>query len=338
MTGICTSEVDLANMALDCLGQKPISSISPPNSNLSALVARWYPITRQEFLRSYTVWNFAKIERQVTIAYTTTVTGPTNPAAITGVSQALEGVVTAPGHGFPNCQQISIINVIGMTQLNNLLYTVNVIDANTFTLNYNGSILNTVGFTAYISGGVATPSNVVPLRQDLVSDFSNFYTMPNDCLMLLSVGGSSETLQYNPFMFDLREGFLCTRSGCTPTDNGGFGPDNWQNLQDPGSTPVPLSLNIRYIQDVPDLSKWAPDARVTLAYELAVALAFPITKDPKMVAYAESLLEKHLAKSISKDGQEKPPLRIQRSPTLEARMSAGVYRDARFYFPRDYGY
>ncbi len=70
--------------------------------------------------------------------------------AITAISQANPGQVTAVGHGFVDGDKIKIISVLGMTQVNNLYYTITVIDPDNFTIG-----VNTSGYTAYTSGGSA---------------------------------------------------------------------------------------------------------------------------------------------------------------------------------------
>lgn len=75
--------------------------------------------------------------------------------AITGITQANPGVVTAVGHGLTNADRIFISGVSGMTQVNNLEWQVNVLTADTFELRgalfFSG--VDTTGFDAYVSGG-----------------------------------------------------------------------------------------------------------------------------------------------------------------------------------------
>ncbi len=76
--------------------------------------------------------------------------------AITGVTKANPGVVTATAHGLSAGDKIWISGVSGMTQLNNKPYIVGtVVNANSFQLkSYTGSNLNTSsGYSTYTSGG-----------------------------------------------------------------------------------------------------------------------------------------------------------------------------------------
>jgi hypothetical protein len=79
-----------------------------------------------------------------------------NSTTITGVTQANPGVVTDVAHGYANGDWIVINNVVGMTQLNGNTYVVTNRTANTYQLtDLYGVVVDTSGFTAYVSGGTA---------------------------------------------------------------------------------------------------------------------------------------------------------------------------------------
>lgn len=68
---------------------------------------------------------------------------------VTGITQANPGVVTTfTAHGLTTGQQVMITGIGGMTQVNNILHTVSVIDSTHF------SIENTSAYTAFTSGGL----------------------------------------------------------------------------------------------------------------------------------------------------------------------------------------
>ena len=69
--------------------------------------------------------------------------------SITDVTAANPGVVTATAHGFSNGDRVFISGVGGMTEINNLEFTVANVTANTFEL----SGVDTSAYTAYTSGG-----------------------------------------------------------------------------------------------------------------------------------------------------------------------------------------
>lgn len=77
---------------------------------------------------------------------------------ITGITQANPAVVTSTAHGLANGDQVYITGVAGMTEVNdaNIPYIVANVAANTFELqDIDGNNINSSGFTAYSSGGVA---------------------------------------------------------------------------------------------------------------------------------------------------------------------------------------
>jgi hypothetical protein len=89
------------------------------------------------------------------------------PQAITGISIASTCVVTVPGHGYSNGNQVKIVGVIGLGQstanangdliysnlVNEQTFTVAGATTNTFQLNLNGSPISSVGYGAWVSGG-----------------------------------------------------------------------------------------------------------------------------------------------------------------------------------------
>ena len=91
--------------------------------------------------------------------------------AITGVTQANPGVVTANGHKWINGDRVTITGVVGMTQLNTNTYEVANKTTNTFEL----SGTDTTGFTAYASGGLSTRS-ASAVGDSLQADYLNTTT------------------------------------------------------------------------------------------------------------------------------------------------------------------
>lgn len=71
---------------------------------------------------------------------------------ITGATQGNPCAITAAVHGYTTGAIVMIASVVGMTQLNDRLYTITVTGANTFTLNG----VDSSGYAAYSSGGTAT--------------------------------------------------------------------------------------------------------------------------------------------------------------------------------------
>lgn len=71
-----------------------------------------------------------------------------NVAAITGVTVAASGVITAPGHQFAVNDQVVFAYVGGMPNMSKLIATVTAVTINTITINQS-----TVGLGAYTGGG-----------------------------------------------------------------------------------------------------------------------------------------------------------------------------------------
>lgn len=97
--------------------------------------------------------------------------------AITGATQANPCVLTVPGHGLTTGQIVQVTSVVGMTQLNDMLFTVNVIDANTISLDG----VNSTAYTAYASGGsISYGSFYVAKEATRMRDFTSGATLATD--------------------------------------------------------------------------------------------------------------------------------------------------------------
>ncbi|MGH8562716.1 MAG: ubiquitin-activating E1 FCCH domain-containing protein [Gammaproteobacteria bacterium] len=83
---------------------------------------------------------------------------PTVKRAITAISKADPGKVTAPGHGFLSGATVFITRLKGMEQGANRAYTVAVLDADNFTIG-----IDTSAYDPYVSGGVADNGKPVDL-------------------------------------------------------------------------------------------------------------------------------------------------------------------------------
>jgi uncharacterized protein (TIGR02217 family) len=106
--------------------------------------------------------------------------------AITAISQANPGQVTAIGHGFVTGDKIKIISVGGMTQVNNLYFTITVVDPDNFTIG-----VNTSAYTAYTSGGSAIKYGITqtsPVRVNATAHGRS----NGDVVYLAGAGGMTE--------------------------------------------------------------------------------------------------------------------------------------------------
>ena len=73
---------------------------------------------------------------------------------ITNVTSANPAIVTAAGHGLSDGEKVRITGVGGMTQINDQVYVVNVLNGNQFSLfNLDQTSTNSTGYSAYASPG-----------------------------------------------------------------------------------------------------------------------------------------------------------------------------------------
>lgn len=84
-----------------------------------------------------------------TIKVMTGFAGPSPLPVITGISKTNPAVVTATAHGLITGDAAKIANVVGMIEVNDQLYPVTRIDANSFSL----FGVDATGYTTYASGG-----------------------------------------------------------------------------------------------------------------------------------------------------------------------------------------
>lgn len=85
-----------------------------------------------------------------------------SPVAITNITSANPGVVTAGSHGYATGDTVFIEDVVGMTEVNGQFFEIEVVDGDSFRLQDPDKwTLDTSGYTAYTSGG--TVSSVVEI-------------------------------------------------------------------------------------------------------------------------------------------------------------------------------
>ena len=96
---------------------------------------------------------------------------------ITGATQTNPVNLTIVGHGATTGKQLQITGVVGMTQLNDKIYTVTVVDADHVTLNG----VNGAAFTAYTSGGSATYGTFYVAKESAaMANFTTGNTLSTD--------------------------------------------------------------------------------------------------------------------------------------------------------------
>jgi hypothetical protein len=172
-----------------------------------------------------------------------------------------------------------------------------------------GALIPNVGSTA-VTPPTGTPP--APSNATTTYDYTDAYALPSDFIRLLSVEGQDERCQ--DFHYDVRSGG--TLGGKILCYNSGF-------LGNPTGSLV-ATINIRYIQDIQDVTVWDASFRDLMVMDLAITVCFQITKNKDTVM---SLMERRqplLANALAINGQERRPIRIERSKTLSARRRQGI--------------
>ena len=123
----------------------------PSASNNTARVLRFKFNDEQTYIFEFT-------DQVLRIYEDTELTLETSGKTISGATAADPVVITSTAHGLANGDEVYISGVAGMTELNDRFYRIANVTTNTFELqDLFDNDLDGSGFTAYTSGGTATP-------------------------------------------------------------------------------------------------------------------------------------------------------------------------------------
>lgn len=211
---------------------------------------------------------------------------------ITGATQAEPVVITATAHGFEDGDEIRINDVLGMTELNGNAYVVANKAANTFELNdFDGTDIDGTSFTAFTSDGEVKPFSF---------GYSDTYTLPTDYLKLHYIGNDSVDDYKKKYEIQNNQ-ILINNSGAA-------------------------TLNVGYIRNETDVTRFDPLFKILFAAELANNMAYKWTLKNSVIQRLETILEQRRAQAKAVNGQDRPPKRYQRSKFINARR--GIPNDA----------
>lgn len=136
-------------------------------------------------------------------------------------------------------------------------------------------------------------------------DYSDRYAMPADFIRLLTINEFDITNSLSPLLwyacFDFAEGYIDINAGGA------------------------AQLQIRYIQDIIDVTKWDANMANIVALRMAKRVCMALTNDRSKLSDVSALLKEALQDSLAIGGQENRPRRIQRSAALEARRGANNF-------------
>lgn len=268
---MASNDYDIVNLALVRIGAKRITSLTDGSRNANEANAI-YALVRDEVLRAHE-WNFA-IRTADLSEY------EENVLTITDISQADPGILTYDaGDTDPlNGTEYTLSGIVGMTELNG--ETVRVKDrnvtANVFRLtNQNGENIDTTGYSAYVSGGIAT--NHVLHEDHGFTKYDYVYTLPDDYLRMIWLNG--DTGNDYEVRSDIRTDYKILY---TNTD----------------------VAEVRFIYQNTDVTHYDATFVDVLAWRLAMELAMVLTGDPKKVQMAERAYHYSMAYAMSNDTRE----------------------------------
>ena len=156
-------------------------------------------------------------------------------ATVTGATVADPVVVTAAAHGFLDGDSIKITDVEGMTDINDTVFLVSNKTTNTFELtDIEGNDIDGSAFTAYTSGGIVSP---------FTFGYADAYQLPTNFLKLHFIGDDSIRNYKREYEF---EGDRLLLNNSTA-----------------------ISLNIGFVMDVTDVTKFDALFVILLAAEIA---------------------------------------------------------------------
>lgn len=130
--------------------------------------------------------------------------------------------------------------------------------------------------------------------------FTKAYPLPNDYIRLLALGDITINDDLDHSLYEISEGYIFTDSG---DDTG--------------------SLNIHYIYDAKDVTKFDPMFVRLLVLHLAANMAYKFTLKNSMVREVRDDAADAALAATAVAGQEKRPRRIERSRIVARRRSLG---------------
>lgn len=316
------ASVDIANLALDLLSQDPVTSIVNPASPAADVMARWYDQTRRLLLRKY-IFNFARKVALLTVD----ANAPTHPEFVNG-------------YALPT-------DLVRLLKLGDRILWGGAIPTQFFDFSagylYCDDLTDQSGFataveTLTISGvyrsGDTYAGTPVPAGSTVVTVLGGTPIVDGQYQISAVVG----TTQLNGNTYTLVAGVLGASSVYYLQTTGGQNFDSSAygvyvsggilalTYRPPASTPAASGLQITYTYDAQLVTKFDSAFIDVLAATLAVRTCKKITgKNPSQDLISELRNAEVAAAAIS--GQEKPPVRVQRSRIRSVRRSGGIFRD-----------
>lgn len=139
-------------------------------------------------------------------------------------------------------------------------------------------------------------------------DYTDAYKLPNDFLRLISYGNHENLIGLD---FDIVGDHLLLNNDNSP------------------------DVRLRYIKRIADVKQFDSGFVHLFSLYLALNIAFKLTAKQTLIDRLAKRIELFEAKIVSIDGQEKPPVRIQRSKYNRARNGVGTYSASKYLVFKD---
>ena len=257
------TSLSICNYALQLLGEGKITQgeLDGESTKPARLCAQFFPYARNHVLEKHN-WGFA--EKHRLLDYTDDFgiypdDGTDNDVeTITDITSAAPPVVTVTSHPYVTGNLVKIYDVSGMTEVNEKIYEVTKVDANTFSL----TDIDGTKYTTYTSGGKC-------IRMEVASKYAQGYTydVPSDCLVPIRIddGGPGPGPEFITISADVNARILTTVEDAV----------------------------LIYTAKITDADIWPTKFINCVAAFLAILLAVPLKKKAADVKQASSLFAEY---------------------------------------------
>lgn len=330
-------ELTIANMALDLLGQDSIVDFT--STKTGQLMARWLPQVRQSLLRS-PLWNFANKrttcprtrtpEFDFTDAYALPADFIRFESFVTGIQGGSTSATNTPNSITQRERVYDIAaNPLGGTEIlcnaskiqgaaTNQTYT-------TYTITIGGTATagDTISITFTANGLAGSPVTVsVPVNgTDSMSAVASRLARAISTNPYLQGSGIFANGNNNAVTVNYPTTLTMALSSAVT------GAQTEVIALAPGTQLAIAVLSLRYIYDCDDPARWDPTARQLWVLYLAKKTCYQITKSEARCKAIDDDITKLLPDAVSTDGQENPPIRVERSPSIAARRRGSLGND-----------
>lgn len=317
------ASVDICNLALDLLGQAPIVSVINPAEPSAYVCARWYDQIRRQLLRKY-IFNFARKTSLLTVS----ANAPTHPEFVNGYAVPVDFVRLLKlgdrvlwGGNIPSLFYDFSQGYLYCDDLTN--------QGNSLAQAAPALAITALYRTGDTYLGVAVPvGSTVVLVSGGTPISGAQYTLSG---LVGSTQGNGNAYQIVAGLLGGNAVYFLQTTGGQNFDSSSWGV--WVSggiatatYVPPGSLTNPTGLEFAYTFDAQNVLQFDSAFVDLLAVQLAVRICKQVTKkDPSDKLMGELRNAELAAAAVA--GQEKPPVRVQRSRIRDVRREGGQFRN-----------